>query len=215
MAFDTVDEPIIARERLYKYDSKGKLRVWYMERQGNKHRVVAGLADGKLTTSKWTVCKGKQKRTDEEQAIFEINADYTYGLKRDYFLTPEEATGGARFFEPQLANRWIDTTWDKWLGQLKKAKITPKAGTTGAYFQPKLDGFCCIAQKSGLTTREGEPIVSVPHIMEALAPTSRPIPTRSCTANSTTTPCATSSRPSPRSCARRSTSRRRSSRPPA
>jgi len=154
---------------LYKLDSKGNLRIWYQERQDHKKRTVAGLKDGALTTSGWTECVGKQKRNDVEQAIFEINADYTHGLKREYFDSIAGAEGEKRFFKPQLAEKWKETTWEKWVGRLLKAKITPHVGV-GAYFQPKLDGFCCIAQKSGLTSREGQPIVAVPHVMEALAP---------------------------------------------
>lgn len=163
------DPPIEMGRPLYKFDTKGKLRVWWMDRQGAKKRTVAGLDAGKRTISAWTVCKGKQKRTDEEQAQFEINADYTYGLKRDYFETPQEAVGGARFFEPMLAEKWKDITWAKMLKRLADAGVI-RPDTTGVYAQPKLDGFCCIAQKSGMTSREGEPIVSAPHIMEALAP---------------------------------------------
>lgn len=156
---------------LFKRDSKGGLRVWYMERQEHKKRVVAGLYLGALTTSAWTECVGKQKRNDVEQAIFEINADYTHGLKREYFDSIDGADGEKRFFKPQLAEKWKDTTWTKWTDRLKKIGWTPRRdGDTGAYFQPKLDGFCCIAQKSGLTSREGQPIIAVPHIMEALAP---------------------------------------------
>lgn len=38
------------------------------------------------------------------------------------------------------------------------------------YAQPKLDGIRCIATVEGLFTRQGRPIVSVPHIFEALKP---------------------------------------------
>lgn len=162
-------DTIIAREPLYKYDSKGKLRVWHMEREGSKHRTVAGLEGGKLTESAWTQCVGKQKRTDEEQAQFEIDADYTYQLAREYFLTPEEAEGGARFFKPMLAEKWKDIGWAGALKLLAKAGFVPKAGETGIYGEPKLDGFCCISQITGLTAREGPPIIAVPHISEALA----------------------------------------------
>jgi DNA ligase-1 len=163
--------PAGAREPLYKYDSKGKLRIWYMEWEHGKHRTVAGLADGKLTTSEWTVCEGKQKRTHAEQALFEINADYEYQLTREYFLTPEEAEGGARFFKPMLAEKWKDCGWTGAMKRIKEASRYIEAGVyTGVWGQPKLDGFCCIAQASGMTSREGEPIISAPHIMEALQP---------------------------------------------
>lgn len=163
------EAPIVAREPLYKYDSKGKLRIWWMEREGSKHRTVAGLDGGKLTTSAWTVCIGKQKRTDEQQAQFEIDADYTYQLKRQYFLTPEEAVGGARYFKPQLAQKFSDVGgWEGMQKRLKKSGFVPTELNTGVFSQPKFDGFCCIIQASGMTSREGEDIVSAPHIFAAL-----------------------------------------------
>ncbi|AXQ69803.1 hypothetical protein HOU03_gp464 [Caulobacter phage CcrSC] len=163
-------DTLIVGPPLYKYDSKGKLRVWRMEQEGSKHRTVAGLDGGALTTSEWTQCVGKQKRSDEEQAAFEIASGYEYQLKREYFETPEAAAGEARFFKPMLAQKWSDLGWDGAQKRLKKSGWTPRFdGDTGVYAQPKLDGFCCIAQKTGLTSREGQPIVAVPHIMEALA----------------------------------------------
>jgi hypothetical protein len=49
--------------------------------------------------------------------------------------------------------------------RLAKAGWLPKfEGDTGIYAQPKLDGFCCITQEPGLTSREGQPIIAVPHI---------------------------------------------------
>lgn len=166
--------PIEVGRRLYKYDSKGGLRVWYMEKAGSKHRTIHGLQDGALTESDWTQCVGKQKRSDEEQALFEITSAYKHGLKREYYETPELAAGVKRFFKPQLAEKWSETTWEKWIARLPKIGWAPRTDVpyqdTGAYFQPKLDGFCCIAQASGLTSREGQPIIAVPHIMEALQP---------------------------------------------
>ena len=156
-------------KRLYKYDSGGKLRVWFMTQLGNTHTTTAGLADGALTTSAPTHCVGKQRRSDEEQAAFEVESGYTYQLKREYFLTPEEAAGDARFFKPMLAEKWQDIGWTKGLALIQKATRASAVVGTGIYSQPKFDGFCCIAQASGMTSREGQPIVSAPHVMSALA----------------------------------------------
>jgi len=124
-----------------------------------------------LVTSAPTVCVGKQGRNDIEQAAFEVNAGYEYQLKREYFETPEEADGPARFFKPMLAEKWEDLGWDGAVAKVAKLrKSTFSLLGPGIYSQPKLDGFCCIAQASGLTSREGQPIVSVPHIEAALAP---------------------------------------------
>lgn len=169
---DHIDE---AGRPLYKYDSTGKLRVWWMERSGARHRVVAGVHEGNLITNAWTECqakgKGKSLTTPEEQAIKEVEALYRKALDRDYYETPEEAAGPPRNYLPMLAQSWKETTWEQWVERLVKAKMpTPPPGHTGVYFQPKLDGFCCIATARGLQSREGLPIITAPHIVEALAP---------------------------------------------
>ena len=167
----TIDNVISRGPTLYKYDATGKLRVWYMEQNGNKHRVVSGHHGGQLVTSEWTVCTGKQKRTDEEQAFFEVQSGYTYNLEREYFRTPQEAEGGARFFKPMLAEKWKDCGWTGAMEKLAKSGFEPAYdGHTGFFYQHKFDGFCCIATIDGLQSREGKPIIAVPHIMEALKP---------------------------------------------
>lgn len=163
--------------KLYKIDSNGKLRVWWMERQEHRHRVMSGIDGGAITETGWTTCaskgKGKALTTPEEQAQKEVEAEYKHNLKRDYFETPEEAAGPKRFYPPMLAQRWKDTTWEKWTARLKKAGWTPKfEGDTGVYFQPKLDGYRSINQSpanGSMTSREGQPIPTAAHVAAAMA----------------------------------------------
>ena len=168
-----IDESIITARRLYKVDANGKMRVWFMQRQGSKHRVVAGFEDGSLVESAWTQCvskgKGKAQTEPEEQAIKEVEALYKKGLDRDYYETPEEAAGPPRNYLPMLAEKWKETTWEKWTARVKEP-IVPAGAFSIAYFQPKLDGFCCIAKASGLQSREGLPILTAPHVEAALKP---------------------------------------------
>lgn len=44
------------------------------------------------------------------------------------------------------------------------------ADNSKIFSQPKLDGMRCIATKEGLFSRQGKPILSVPHVVEELAP---------------------------------------------
>lgn len=165
---------LIRRPPLYKIDSAGKVRVWYMELDGCKHRVVAGIEGGNLVENAWTECKakgvGKARTTPEEQAAKEVAALYKKALDRDYYDSREAAHGPPRNFLPMLAEGWKDTTWDKWLGRIAAAGRTPCVSHTGAYFQPKLDGFCCIATANGLQSREGLPILTADHVRRALKP---------------------------------------------
>jgi DNA ligase-1 len=147
------------RPTLYKRDSKGKIRVWFMELDGDHYRTTAGLQDGQLVTSEWTVAKpknvGKANETSgAEQAQAEVDAQYKKKLKGEYHESVEDVDN-ARWFKPMLAQPW----------EKRFKKIT-----FPCFFQPKLDGIRCIADRNGLWTRTGEPIVAIPHIREALAP---------------------------------------------
>lgn len=149
---------MITGRNLYKIDSKGKTRLWRMEQDGDSYRTVAGLVEGNQVTSKWTIAKAKNvgranATTPEEQATFEVEAHYTKKLKIDYYEDGEDMTV-PKIFKPMLAHGWAN----------RKAKIKYPVFT-----QPKLDGIRGIAMTGSLFSREGESIVALPHIIEALA----------------------------------------------
>ncbi len=149
-------------DTIYKRDSKGNVRVWRMELDGNRYRTIAGLQDGAQTTSEWTVVEGKNvgrsnETSPEEQARSEVESHYEKKLKVDYHRNLDNVDV-AKIYKPMLAKKWED----------RMAKIDyAKDGVT---FQPKLDGIRCIANKDGLWSRTGKPIVAVPHIWEAIGP---------------------------------------------
>ncbi|AKU43584.1 DNA ligase [Caulobacter phage Seuss] len=155
--------------QIYTIDKLGRVRVWFMEQDGSRHRTHHGLLDGEMTCSAWTDCVGKQGRTNVEQAAFEIKSGYEYQLKRDYFETIEEARKGPRYFAPQLAIKYSEMGFEK---SIKYALAHAGRGDYAHLMavEPKFDGFCFIAQASGMTSREGQPIVAAPHIMSALSP---------------------------------------------
>lgn len=144
---------------LYKRDSKGKLREWRMEVDGDSYRTVAGLADGQQVTSTWKKAHPKNTgkanaTTGEEQAIAEVEALYTKRLDGEYHRDAANIDE-ARFFKPMLAAKWED--------RMNKVKYP-------VFVQPKLDGIRCLASRDGLFSRTGKEIVAVPHIWESLAP---------------------------------------------
>lgn len=147
---------------LYQVDSKGKLRFWFMQSEDGKHRTVSGIVGGKQVTSGWVICQptnvGRSNmRTAEEQALFEVEADYKLKLDSKYYVTragAEEAGSGTKFLSPMLATKWED----------RKDKIAGKV----VYGQPKLDGIRSTISKDGTLSRAGKPIVAVPHITDAL-----------------------------------------------
>ena len=146
-------------DKLYKLDSKGKLRVYFIEQENDKYRMITGLAAGKQTKSKWTVSEPKNvgrsnQTTAEEQSGLEIAAKYTKKKASGYFTTIEEAEDNPKglFFEPMTAD-----TWEK---VAKKYKVFPMIA------DPKLDGMrMTIDSKLHPISRKGKDILTVPHII--------------------------------------------------
>jgi len=149
----------IISKTLYSRTSTGATQIWFYEVEGNKYRTNEGQIGGAKTCSSWTICQGKNigrsnETTPEQQAFLEAEAKYNHKLARGYFENLADIDK-VQFVKPMLAHKLED----------RKSKVKfPVA------MQPKLDGMRCIATITGLTSREGKPIVSVPHINKALEP---------------------------------------------
>lgn len=142
-------------DKIYKTDSKGKTRVWYMEQAGSKYRTWDGLLEGKIKASDWreaipTNVSRSNERSGPEQATFEIESTYKDKLSRQYHTTMKAISTGSKIFEPMLAHAY-----------------DPKKFKPG-YAQPKLDGIRCYTSRDGMFSRNGKPIVSSPHIAAEL-----------------------------------------------
>jgi DNA ligase-1 len=150
--------------RLYKRDTKGKVRVWWGETGTDgtiwAWRANSGILDGKIVTSAWKEVEqknvGRANETSlEQQANFEMNADFDKKSERGYFANQTDIDTFEKF-KPMLATGYDEHKFDF---------------ETNVYAtQPKLDGIRCIARADGLWTRAGKEIVSCPHIFDALKP---------------------------------------------
>lgn len=143
---------------LYSRDSKGKIRIWYMQQDLHKYRTVSGLQDGEKVTSEWTEAEPKNQGKKNEttainQATEEVRAKYKKQKKTGYFHKVQDVDS-FQYVEAQLAKQYkdyaLDFTKNEWA------------------IQRKLNGNRCIATRYGLFTRKGERYISVPHIEEAL-----------------------------------------------
>lgn len=146
---------------LFSRRSDGKIHVWEKEVDGNKHRTISGIIDGKATTSEWTVCNPKNigranATSGEQQALAEAKSEWQKKLDKGYREDISDIDN-ASFFEPMLAK-----TWQDYKDESLKSGIL--------FLQPKLDGLRLIANKDGLWTRNGKEFKSIPHIYEALKP---------------------------------------------
>lgn len=152
------------RPTLYKRTVTGAIQQWHMEIDGTKYRTVSGQVDGKLVTSEWTTAEGKNvgrsnETTAEDQAKAEVDSRYTIKLNQGGYHESIDDVDKPKHFKPMLAKKYED--------------YVPDADTYAngeVVSQPKLDGIRCIATAEGLYSRQGKPIVSVPHIMESLQP---------------------------------------------
>ena len=136
-------------DKIYKLDTKGKVRVWWIESTDNSYRTHSGILDGKIVTSGWIYPTkknvGKVNETSiKEQTQIEVETEYELKLfQGKYHRELTSIESGAQFFEPMLAQ-----------------KFDPKKDTKYPYCsQPKLDGLRGIVSAYGMQTRQGKPFV--------------------------------------------------------
>lgn len=140
---------------LYSQTSHGQIQTWQIEIKDECFRTHEGILDGVITISEWTECFGKNTRkanetSAPEQADKEAAAKHKKKLESGYYEDVKEIAK-SKFFEPMLAKQFED-----YKDEIKFP----------VYSQPKLDGTRCPATISGLNSRNGKPIVSVPHVFD-------------------------------------------------
>lgn len=146
---------------IYKRTSSGKTQTWQQEihPDGDKYRTISGQSDGKQVIAKWTQVEGKNigkanETSATEQCRLDVESNYRKKLAQGKYHTEENDIDNATFFAPMLAKDWHDYSDENIFG----------------YSQPKLDGVRCILKADGMWSRNGKPIVSCPHIIEAFEP---------------------------------------------
>ncbi len=167
-----IQNNITTLPRLFKRDTKGRVRFWEIEFDGPVFRTREGLQGGKVSVSAPTQCEtmnaGRANERDPEaQAEFEARAKWTKKKDTGYAETVEAS--GAAYVEPMLAHPHIELDTK---GGIKKDRLKDVVWPCMA--QPKLDGIRCLIYLKGgkpyAQTRKGQPIKAVPHILAACAP---------------------------------------------
>lgn len=151
-------------QKLYKLDSKQKVRILHIYTEGSILIQESGLVDGaKVKHEK--ICTGKNigksnQTTPEEQAILQVKSKTEEKLSEGYFFTIEEAKS-IKITMPMLALSYND----------EKSKIK---WANPVYISPKMDGMRChIVVENGnikLMSRAGKEIVTMKHIHDAIKP---------------------------------------------
>lgn len=153
------------KETLYKKTSTGATQIWYQEisEDGISYRTVSGQINGKLVESAWKAVEqknvGKANETSlKEQCLLEVESNYKKKLAQGNYKTTNdvEVLAEDNFFKPMLAKKYGEDY-----------KYNPN---DVLFSSPKLDGVRCIVTVNGMFSRMGKPILSAPHIREALDP---------------------------------------------
>lgn len=140
---------------LYKRTSTGAVQTWRQEIDGHRYRTISGHINGAQTESKWKESKAKNTgrsnaTTPEEQAILDVESNYRAQLKQGNYWEDINDIDKVRYFVPMTALDWHD--------------YKPTEG----YSQPKMDGIRCILKRDGMWSRNGDPIISCPHIINTM-----------------------------------------------
>lgn len=136
---------------IYKRDVTGNIRTWQGEAVGGAWRSHTGVIGGNLVTSAWAESPARSQINSEKQAVFEMEAQLTKLLAKDYraSIALVDVPRGS-FIKPMLAAKY------------------DKATTASGFSQPKLDGMRCLANVDGLWSRGAKPINAAPHVLKAL-----------------------------------------------
>ena len=156
-------EIIYETQTVYKKTSTGKIQQWraWVESTatGFLLKVESGQTDGKLTeTAGQVIDEGKQKRTAQEQAIFEANSKLSKKRDEAYFDTIEAAQTQVKLL-PMLAHPFTK----------RKHNIDYPA-----IVQRKFDGVRCLARLNSdgtvtLLSRKGKEYPHLNHIKADVA----------------------------------------------
>jgi ATP-dependent DNA ligase len=144
--------------RIFKKDSKGKIRFLHIDTDGDKVVQTSGITGGKAVVN-ISQCEpkniGKSNETSaEDQALSIANAKFVKKLKEGYFRTQEEAIDEVVIL-PMLAKVF----------EKEEHKIVYPC-----FAQPKLDGMRGLGNHSAKTlmSRSGNKIETLQHIVDAL-----------------------------------------------
>lgn len=144
-------------KKVFKLDSKGKMRFIGLSVEGNTIVQTSGLVGSDKSVLNRSECVGKNigksnETTPEEQALSEYYAKIKKKLEEGYYETEAEAQSGDLIL-PMLA---------------KDFKKEEKKIKYPVYVQPKLDGMRCTKKGESLQSRTGRSIDTMSHIVSEL-----------------------------------------------
>jgi DNA ligase-1 len=165
---------------LFAQASDGKTVLeWDIEVEGNKFRTITGQRGSpNKVTSAWTICESKNvgkkhQTTPEQQAEAEATSKWKDKLKTGgYWEDIKDIAKGYRFIHPMLAYPLISKQTKKkkdGTAYSKTVDRTEYVKFPGLMVDRKYNGMRQVTSIAGPFSREGEPILSAPHIADIVA----------------------------------------------
>lgn len=138
-----------------KGERPGHILYWRAEYKGNQVRACSGIVGGTEKIGAWTTVEGTNigkanERTPEQQAIATANQKRDDKLRHGYHASIDDIEE-SKYFQPMLADKYNPD---------KPPKFPVRV-------QPKLNGERCTITAKEMRSRNGELIVSCPHLQEA------------------------------------------------
>jgi ATP-dependent DNA ligase len=145
--------------KLFAKRDGGGFQEWTIEYEGDSYRSIAGMVGGKINTSEWTKCAGKNigkanETTPEKQAELEAKAKWQKKYDEGYREDIEELSNVDTFW-PMLAKKYSDYS-DRVVFPI----IT----------QPKLNGIRIVMSDKGAWSRRGKKFMTLKHLEDSLMP---------------------------------------------
>lgn len=138
---------------------QNQFQEWIIEVAFGAYRTVSGMVGGKLQTSEWTKCFGKNvgkanETTDEQQAASEAQSKWQHKYDEGYRQDIKDL-GKDNIFWPMLAKKFKDY----------QDKISWPVKT-----QQKLNGIRIAMKDTGAWSRHGKKFLTLKHLEDVLIP---------------------------------------------
>jgi len=147
---------------LLKHAKKGGTNFWKVFVNGPELTVTWGMVGGKTQTKTRIYDQGKQKRSLEDQALFEAKNMVKSKVRAGYAINKENSNIHLESENDidEIPQAMLAYPWDP----------TKQCDGRKAFLQPKLDGLRCIADThtGALWSRTRKPFLGLDHITETI-----------------------------------------------
>jgi DNA ligase-1 len=156
---------------LEKKNARGGDQIWIVTCTKKQAKYEYGQKDGKMQTKIDTYTEGKQKRTAEQQAMFEAVSTAKKKMRLGYSLKSSEGFDSLFDVSAVASVKKVEGLESPKPMLAKEFEEKRIKGKSHVFVQPKLDGIRCLAHgpTGKLWTRGRKPLFGLEHIEKAVS----------------------------------------------